>query len=247
MEYKDIFTISSNYFNFEGKTRREMSDKTEEILNSILSDKPKKKEIISNYCFVSTNLTRCSDSVSISDKIVKRFYSIGNGFSSEESKENLEIWGNYNSGLMIISPMNLRSNFLKIEKVINTRILINKDYNEIKNECPICGNKKINAIDDNNFVCYECHHRISINYCNSCDPKHNHKILWIKYSDDKFLTKEEVVNGDFANQPSHYRYSKLETVMGELATTSFELEKETTGWKLKTICPRCGIKLGDKS
>ena len=43
----------------------------------------------------------------------------------------------------------------------------------------------------------------------------------------------------------YYKLSKIETIMGEKATTAFELEQETTGWKLKTICPYCGIKLGD--
>ena len=33
--------------------------------------------------------------------------------------------------------------------------------------------------------------------------------------------------------------------MGEKATTSFELFKDTAGWKLKTLCPHCGIRLGD--
>ena len=45
---------------------------------------------------------------------------------------------------------------------------------------------------------------------------------------------------------TYYKLSKIETIMGEKATIAFELEKETTGWKLKTICPYCGIKLGDK-
>lgn len=42
------------------------------------------------------------------------------------------------------------------------------------------------------------------------------------------------------------KLSKIEMIMGEKATTAFELEKETANWKLKTICPYHVIKLGDK-
>ena len=35
-------------------------------------------------------------------------------------------------------------------------------------------------------------------------------------------------------------------IMGERATTAFELEEEKRGWKLKTICPYCGVVLGDQ-
>jgi hypothetical protein len=38
---------------------------------------------------------------------------------------------------------------------------------------------------------------------------------------------------------------KIETIMGEYATTSFELVFDVDRWKLKTICPHCGIRLGD--
>ena len=34
--------------------------------------------------------------------------------------------------------------------------------------------------------------------------------------------------------------------MGERVTTAFELEEEKRGWKLKTICPYCGVVLGDQ-
>lgn len=42
------------------------------------------------------------------------------------------------------------------------------------------------------------------------------------------------------------KLSKIEMIMGEKATTAFELEKETANWKPKTICTYCVIKLGDK-
>lgn len=39
---------------------------------------------------------------------------------------------------------------------------------------------------------------------------------------------------------------RLENGLGVKPTTAFELERDTSGWKLKTVCPFCGIKLGDK-
>lgn len=67
----------------------------------------------------------------------------------------------------------------------------------------------------------------------------------VKYNDDKFLQSEDVSRGDFMNNKIYDQMSKIEIIMGEMTTTSFDLEKDTTGWKLKTICFHCGIRLGD--
>ena len=61
-----------------------------------------------------------------------------------------------------------------------------------------------------------------------------------------FLKRDDVVRGDFSKNKYYDKMSKLEIIMGEKATTAFELEKEESGWKLKTICPHCGVILGDK-
>lgn len=58
-------------------------------------------------------------------------------------------------------------------------------------------------------------------------------ILWVKYNDDKFLQRDDVVKGDFMNNKIYDQMSKIEIVMGERATTSFDLVKDATGWKLK--------------
>ena len=76
--------------------------------------------------------------------------------------------------------------------------------------------------------------------------RHKKPIVWVKYINEKFLENDEVVKG-LSDMSTYYKLSKIETIMGEKATTAFELEKEVSGWKLKTICPYCGIKLGDKS
>ena len=92
---------------------------------------------------------------------------------------------------------------------------------------------------------FEFNYNISITYCNVCDPNKKNPIIWVKYIDDKFLQREDVVRGDFANNKIYDQMSKIEIIMGEKATTSFDLVKDTTGWKLKTLCPHCGIRLGE--
>ena len=138
----------------------------------------------------------------------------------------------------------MRDNFLKIEKIINYHILKGRDVSKFSKECPLCGSKHILASNDHNFICHTCHHSISITYCNDCDKEHKKPIVWIKYEDDNFLKRNDVVRGDFDKIRYFDKMSKIEIIMGEKATTSFELEKDVSGWKLKTICPYCGIKLG---
>jgi len=54
-----------------------------------------------------------------------------------------------------------------------------------------------------------------------------------------------VIRGDFANNKIYDQMSKIEIIMGEKATTSFDLIMDAGTWKLKTICPYCGVILGD--
>ena len=61
---------------------------------------------------------------------------------------------------------------------------------------------------------------------------------------ENFLQKETIVRGLSEKSP-YYRMGKIETIMGEHSITSFELDYDVGKWKLKTICPHCGIKLGD--
>lgn len=69
-------------------------------------------------------------------------------------------------------------------------------------------------------------------------------ILWVKYTDENFLQKETIVRG-LAEKSLYHRMGKIETIMGEYSITSFELDYDDGKWKLKTICPHCGVKLGD--
>lgn len=240
----DEFVFIPVYKNFEELNRSEVSDYTEKVLNE-LSTREKRTNITSKYALISLNVNRCSEDNTFSDKVYKRLYGIGTNYSPEEKEENLQKWADYKTGISIITPVNLRNNFLRIERVINYHLIRNTNILSPLKKCPLCGGAHITASNNQNYSCHDCHHNISITYCNSCDPNKKRPIIWIKYSDDKFLQRDDVIRGDFAKYKIYDKISKIKTIMGEKATTSFELFKDTTGWKLKTICPHCGIRLGD--
>jgi len=239
----DEFIFYPNYIDFESMSRSKVDDYTEQVLNQFI-DNTKFSTISSRYSLVSINMNRCSEDNTFSDRVYRRFYGMGNNFSPEEDENNLKNWNNYKAGIVIITPVRLRDNFLKIEKIINYHILKGKDVSKFSKECPLCNSKHIISSNDHNFACHTCRHLISITYCNDCDKQHKKPIIWVKYLDDNFLKRSDVVKGDFANMKYFNKMSKIEIIMGEKTTTTFELEKDVSGWKLKTICPYCGIKLG---
>lgn len=240
----DEFVFCPNYTNFEEMNRSQINDYTEKLLNSLIVT-GKFNQISSKYAFVSVNMNRCSEDNTLADKVYRRFYGIGTNFAPEESSENLKKWGDYKTGIAIITPVKLRDNFLRIEKIINYHLLKNINLTSQLTVCPLCGGTHIVSSGHQNYSCHDCHHNISITYCNVCDPNKKNPIIWVKYVDDKFLQREDVVRGDFVNNKIYDQMSKIEIIMGEKATTSFDLVKDTTGWKLKTLCPHCGIRLGE--
>lgn len=238
----DEFIFVPSFVNFEPLSRSAVEELTREMLTEYLPTQ-KFTSISSVYTLVSINLARCSEDNTFSDKVYRRFYSIGDNFASDERKDYLTKWCDYKSGIVILTPINLKNNFLKLERIINYHILKTKLGNKKPVICPICG-KPIKENSPNNYSCHYCHHNISFTYCNDCDPDHKNPILWVKYTDESFLQNETIVRGLSEKKP-YYRMGKIETIMGEHATTSFELEYDADRWKLKTVCPHCGIKLGD--
>lgn len=240
----DDFYFYPKFTNFESMSRSNIDDYTAEVLNSFLVT-DEFSTTRGKYALVSINMNRCSEGNTFSNKVYRRFYSIGNNFSPDESKDNLRKWGNYKTGITIITPVQLRSNFLKIERIFNYHLLRRIELQKELTKCPLCNGNHIRNLSQTNYTCTDCFHNISINYCNYCDPKHKNPFIWIKYMNEKFLEKQEVVKG-LPDMSTFDKLSYIEKIMGERATTSFELEKENSGWKLKTICPKCGIKLGDQ-
>jgi hypothetical protein len=45
--------------------------------------------------------------------------------------------------------------------------------------------------------------------------------------------------------PYFEKLMRYETIMGEYAITAFSIEKDNNSWKLKSLCPKCGKRLGD--
>ena len=243
--YEDEFILYPNFVNFENMNRSAVDDYTQQLLNKFIS-KEKFSAVTSRYSLVSINMNRCSEDNTFSDKVYRRFYGIGNNFSPDEDTKSLKAWGSYKSGIQIITPVRLRDNFLRLEKIINYHILRERAISSFSKTCPLCGGNHLVQLNNQNWVCHDCGHMISITYCNECDKKKEKPILWVKYGDDKFLKRDDVVRGDFSKNKYYDKMSKLEIIMGEKATTAFELENEESGWKLKTICPYCGVILGDK-
>lgn len=237
--------LRPSFVNFELMGRGEVEETTEKLLNesSLIRNNGQLRSVFS---LVPINMERCSDITSYSMKTYRRFYSMGDNFSDTEMEENSLRWGNYKAGIAIVNVTSLRTNLLKLERVINGLMNRNKILYGRKEsfKCPICGHEIGNVANKDTFSCPKCNHAFSINHCSNCDPEHEHPIVWVKYENDDFLKSKEIVKGIDSMNPFN-KLSQIESLMGEYATTAFDLIKDQEIWKMKTICPRCGVVLGD--
>ena len=251
-KWKNVY-IYTNYTDFEEKQKYEIEELTTNLLNSLVVSKKEKswEETIGQFCVISTELIRRDENSQLNDKLYKRFYSLGDNYSDEENEENIAKWGNHKTGFVNITPVSLKLNLLRMEKFLNTLIIPNRmkiDREGHVLRCPICGEKHIKELDSTrvngheaySYICKNCQHIFSYNYCSLC----GNEIYWVKYSDEKFLDNKEVISGDFAKKHILSQISDLEVVGGPHSITGFVLEKERSGYKLKTICPKCGKQLG---
>lgn len=248
-----VVNLFTDYTDFEEKQKYDVEAITSDILNRLCLSKKEKKweETLGQFCVISTELIRRDENSLLNEKLYRRFYSLGDNFSLDESKESISKWGDHKAGLLNITPVSLKLNFLRIEKLFNTisipyRIRIDRSENKLR--CPICGDKHIKELDSTkanghesySYMCKNCEHIFSYNYCSSC----GNELYWVKYSDENFLNNKEVISGDFANKHILSQLSDLEVVEGTHSITGFVLEKEKVGYKLKTVCPKCGKQLG---
>lgn len=233
----DIFEIYTDYTNFEGKGRAQVEDITTGLIDK-LAQRTKGDVVSSKYCFVSLDINACSVSNDFGETLYRRLFNIGDNYAKEEP--NISNKAYYKTGIQILSPLDVRYNFLHIQRIINSHILRNKDFHVMPSICPLCGSAKVRTGADH-MDCYECGHRISMTKCSNCGEQH---ILWVKYTDDSALKKKEITD-TVKERPYYYQLMKYETIMGQYAISSFRLEEEITGWKLKSICPKCGVLLGD--
>lgn len=221
-------------YDFENKTKNEIEKQTDEILNEL---RKRDKSINGKFAFLSMDIHYCSDNNDFGEKIYRRLYSIGDNYSDEE--KNIDEISGYKTGMQIISPLDLRENFIRIERLINSRILRIHKLDDV-DKCPLCGSEHIRQYGNNDYVCYDCNHRISLSLCNHC----KHDMLWIKYNDDSAL-KQESVTRNIDKQPYYFQLKRYEAIMGMYAISAFTMEHEVSGWKVKSLCPYCGKKLGE--
>lgn len=234
----DIFEIYSDFTDFEGKGKSQVFDITNSIIKR-LSSRVKHEKTKSKYCFVSLDINGCSVNNDYGEALYRRFFNIGDNYSAEET--DLEKKSNYKTGIQILTPLDVRYNFLHIQRIVNSHVLRSRNYTQIPSECPLCDSTKTKLYPGGlELDCYDCGHKISISSCSSCGEKN---ILWIKYANDVALKKKEVTES-VKNKPYYFQLMKYETIMGQYAISSFRLEQEKVGWKLKSICPNCGVLLG---
>lgn len=244
------FFIKANHFNFEGLSRIVVGEKTDEIIREQIKQKKavdkeraKKKSItkvVGYYDFVSIDIHHCSANNEFRDAVYRRLYSIGDNFDSDEP--DIEDMASYQTGIQIISPTDMRSNILRIQRIINARILSEMVFSAL-GSCPICGAvKEYKRQGGGECRCYNCGHAFSDNAkCVNCKKT----FRWVKYLDEQKITETAVVD-KIRGQPYYFRLGKYEMIMGKHAITSFDLNEENPGtWKLKSICPHCCAMLGE--
>ncbi len=112
-------------------------------------------------------------------------------------------------------------------------------------KCPICcGKISSKGID---HICSKCNIRMSHTFCKSCDPEKLQPFFWIKFKDDAILENAEVMEN--CETTPLYKIDIISKIMPICSLTSFDIDSVRingqTRYKFKTICPRCGIKLGD--
>ncbi|MDR0909039.1 MAG: DUF2357 domain-containing protein [Spirochaetaceae bacterium] len=237
----DTIIITPNYnIDFEDKIITEIVEEKQELLNYSIQKLLNEKINISYFYSLSIDVPHCCGSDNDwGTSVYRNLYNIGDNYP--ETEQDINLLSNYKSGMIIITPDNFQTNFSRLERLINSRIFRHTIKTLDIEKCPICGSSNIKKINNGKeILCFSCKHNISISLCKNC----NNEFLWIKYIDDKFLKIEEVTEG-IERMPYYYQILRYESIMGEYAITSFTIEKENEEWKLKSLCPKCGHKLGE--
>ena len=225
--------------NFEDRYTAEVREQLDKIIDKLASHPKKKDKNDSCFYFISIDILKCSDANDWEEKIYRRLFNIGDNYPSDEEKING--LSNYQSGILMITPDNFQMNFLRIQRLVNSRIFKTKIDEVHTDICPICRDKNIKRLNKNEIICNNCKHYISKSSCSKC----NSDFLWIKYSDDKFFNDDEITK-NFETNKYFIKIMRSETMMREYAITSFSIEKDKSGaWKLKSLCPKCGRILGN--
>jgi ribosomal protein S27AE len=192
----------------------------------------------SNYQVISLDINYFYKERDLDDHTIRKLYSIGDFFEKQDI-----IWNDYKRGVGIITPLDIQGNITRLKRIFNYHIYKVLNVGLSLTKCPICGNNEIRKANETDYTCGKCSHMISTTYHDKCDPKHEKPILWIKYSNNKYLSKPEVINA-VHDESFIKRARRAEIIMGEYAITSSYIIEENAELKLKTVCPNCGEVLG---
>ena len=242
----DEFWFCPKYDNLENLSQMELADYTERLFDSLTRKGPK-DTFNSRYALLSVNIDNWG-SKDLEESLCRRIFNTGDNFSNSESPEKLELWSDSKTGIAIVSsyPFRASSGLNSISKILYKHLIKPKLSLDNMSFCPICDNKlSVSGID---AICYHCNIRISYTYCRSCDPSKQKPFYWIKYKDDSILENHDVMEN--CETSPLYKIDTVSKFMPICALTSFDVSVNKAGsskpvYKFKTICPRCGIKLGE--
>lgn len=246
LETVDEFWFCPRYDNLEEMSQSDLMEYTTELFDNLASDDPE-EEFTGRYAMISINLDSWGEK-NLEESLCRRIFNSGDNLSSEESEDDLKRWSNFKTGIVLASayPFRGSSGLSMISKVFYNHLLKPKLHTKEMECCPICGNSLSNRGHD--YICNQCNIRISHTYCKSCDPKKQKPFFWIKFKDDSILENEEEMKN--CETTPLYKMDLISRFMPICTLTSFDIGSNRTGvgttiYKFKTICPRCGVKLGE--
>lgn len=246
-ESVDEFWFQPKYDNLEELSQADLNDYLTNLFNNLASNDPD-DEFSGRYAMISVNLDTWGEK-GLGEDLCRRLFNSGDNIPDSEPPENKERWADFKTGIALVSAYPFRgpSGLNKICKILYNHLLKSKLKPNGMTNCPICDGKLSPDGQDN--ICYNCKIKISHTYCKSCDPDNKKPFFWIKYMDDKILQEDGVMSSCESNPL--YKMDTISQIMPKCTLTSFDVTANRSGsgkpvYKFKTICPRCGIKLGDE-
>ena len=243
----DEFWFRPCYDNLEQLNQADLNDYLTRLFDSLA---PGPDDCFSGrYAMISVNLDTWGEK-GLSEDLCRRLFNSGDNLPEDEPPENKERWSDFKTGIALVSAYPFRgpSGLNKICKILYNHLLKPKLHAGKMETCPVCdGRLTPNGVD---YICHQCNIKISHTYCKSCDPNKTKPFFWIKYKDDAILEEEGVMSSCESNPL--YKMDTISQIMPKCTLTSFDVgaERKSSGntiYKFKTICPRCGIRLGEDS
>ncbi len=246
------YRINLDYESFEDLNPQDFDANTKAILDgSISNQKGRKAKPINCISFDGANSELGQ---ALGEKLCRRVLSLGESFSMLEKVEDLQKWGNYQTGFLDIYPRkNFRNNLLKIERFLSLVSFADLSLNSLQENrvCPICGHQalKKSATEGTDFKCNNCHHLVSYTHHADCkSQKKDGKLLYIAPASIGFLEqqKERFHFEDKRNCFSLIEFTQF--ALGKYATIGIEASLGKNGKvEQHTICPSCGCVLKKES